>query len=129
MSDISPSKQIDAIITQPSGWKGDVIRRLRAVIQEADSSITEEIKWKMPTRPQGLPVWTRNGIVCFIEIWNDNIKLLFFKGALLADSDKLFNARLKSSTLRAIELHEGDTIDKEGITSLVLAAVELNMHK
>lgn len=129
MSDKSASEQIDDIIKQYGEWKGDVIKRLRDIIKDADPSIIEEIKWKMPTRPEGLPVWARNGIVCFVETWKDNIKLIFFKGALLTDPNKLFNSRLKSSTLRAIELHEGDPIDQAGIKALVLETVELNANK
>lgn len=129
MNDESPAKQIDHIIEQHSGWKGEVIKRLRAIINDANQNIVEEVKWRMPTRPEGLPVWTQNGIVCFIEIWKDNVKLIFFKGVQLADPNKLFNARLKSSTVRAIELHEGEPIDKAGIKALVLEAVALNTSK
>lgn len=126
MSDTPPSKHIDDIIEQYGGWKGDAIKRLRDIIKETSPEITEEIKWKMPTRPEGLPVWTHNGIVCFIETWKDNVKLIFFKGAQLTDPHGLFNARLKSSTIRAIEFHEDDPIDKDGIRALVHEAVELN---
>lgn len=129
MSDTSPSQQIDAIIEQYGGWKGDVIKRLRAIIKDAYPPIIEEIKWKTASRPEGLPVWSHNGIVCLIETWKDNSKLLFFKGDKLTDPHKLFNARLKSAGLRAIELHEGDTIDAEGIAALVLEAVEWNTNK
>lgn len=125
MSSSNPDP-IDAIIAKHAGWKGDMITRLRAVITTADASITEEVKWRMASRPEGLPVWVSNGIVCFIEIWKDNVKLLFFKGAQLHDTGNLFNARLNSATLRAIELHEGDTINEDGIANLVRQAVTLN---
>lgn len=126
MSDTSPSEQIDGIIKKHGGWKGDAIKHLRAIVKDADPRITEEVKWKMPTRPEGLPVWTHNGIVCFVEIWKDNVKLIFAKGAQLADSDKLFNARLRSGAIRAIELHEGDPVDAAGIKALVAEAAQLN---
>jgi hypothetical protein len=129
MNDKPASQQIDDIIQQYGGWKGKMIQQLRAVIMAAAPDITEEIKWKMATRPEGLPVWTRNGIVCFIETWKDNVKLIFAKGSQLPDPKGLFNARLKSSAVRAIELHEGQTIDKAGIRALVLEAVELNANK
>jgi hypothetical protein len=129
MSDKPAPEQIDDIIAQYGGWKGDALKRLRAAIQAADPTITEEIKWKMPTRPEGLPVWTHNGIICFAETWKDNIKLIFFKGSQLTDQYKLFNSRLKSSTVRAIEFHEGDHIDEAGIKALVIEAVELNASK
>lgn len=129
MNDKSAPEQIDDIIKQYGGWKGDTIKQLRAIIKEADPMITEETKWKMATRPEGLPVWSLNGIVCFIETWKENIKLIFFKGAQLADPHTLFNARLNSTTVRAIELREGEVIDKAGIKALVVEAVELNARK
>lgn len=129
MSNTLASKKIDDIIDQYSGWKGDLIKKLRDIIRNADPEISEEIKWKAPSRPEGLPVWTSNGIVCFIEIWKDNVKLIFFKGALLTDSSTLFNARLKSSTLRAIEFHESDPIETASIKALIIEAVDLNAEK
>ncbi len=129
MSDKSAAEQINDIIKQHDNWKGDTIERLRAIIKDVDTDIVEEIKWKMPTRQEGLAVWTHDGIVCFVEVWKDNIKLIFFKGAQLADSNKLFNSRLKSSAVRAIEFHEGDHIDEVGIRTLVVEAIQLNTNK
>lgn len=123
------SEQIDDIISSYEGWKHDLLTHLRTVITQTDSRIKEEVKWKMATRPAGLPVWSCNGIVCFAEIWKDNIKLIFFKGAQLEDHNKLFNARLKSGSVRAIEFREGDTIDESPIQALVVEAVKLNSSK
>lgn len=129
MTDKSASEQIDDIIKQFNGWKGDLIKRLRAIILDADSRIVEEVKWKTPSRQEGLPVWSYDGIVCFIEIWKDNIKLIFFKGAQLTDAKNLFNARLKSATVRAIELREGDQLNEAGIKELAQEAVLANIKK
>lgn len=126
MTNESPAEQINDIIENYGGWKGELIQRLRTIILAVDSSISEEIKWKMATRPEGLPVWTRGGIICFIETWKDNSKLIFSKGAKLSDPHKLFNARLNSSLVRAIEFHEGDPIDEAGIQALVKEAIEVN---
>jgi len=120
------SQQIDAIIATHKGWKRQILSHLRTTIRSASYHITEEVKWKTPSRPEGLPVWSYEGIICFAEIWKDNIKLLFPKGALLEDPDKLFNARLKSKTTRAIELKENDTADNQTLIALVLEAMELN---
>lgn len=120
---MSTSKEIDGIIKQYGGWKGKTLAQLRSVITSADPDIVEETKWKMKTRPEGLPVWSKNGIICFAETWNDNIKLLFPQGADLEDPKKLFNARLKSKDIRAIEIHEGDEINDTGIRDLVVKAV------
>lgn len=129
MSEKSASEQIDDIIQKHGGWKGEILSKLRVVIKQADPGVIEEVKWKMPTRPEGLPVWSHNGMLCFAEIWKDNVKLLFSKGAQMQDPKKLFNARLKSRDIRAIEFHEGDTLDEASLQALVIEAVNLNISK
>ncbi len=129
MSEKSATEQIDDIIKQYVGWKSETLKRLRAIVKNADPSIVEEVKWKMPSNPLGLPVWSSNGIVCIAQTFKNDIKLVFFKGAFINDPKKLFNARLKSATDRAIEFHEGDPIDEAGIKSLVVQAVEYNANK
>lgn len=129
MTDKSASEQIDDIIKTYGGWKGETLARLRAVIRAAAPEIVEEVKWKVASRPEGLPVWSHNGIVCIAETWKDNIKLIFFKGVHLSDPKKLFNARLKSATDRAIELREGDSVDEAALKELVIQAVNFNESK
>lgn len=129
MQDRSASQQIDGIIKMYGGWKGDILSRLRAVITSADPAAIEEIKWKMRSRPEGLPVWSHDGILCIAETFKNDIKLVFFKGAFMKDPKKLFNARLNSRTDRAIEFHEGDSVDVAALKELVLEAVGLNAAK
>ena len=126
MNEKSASQQIDDIISKNPGWKGDLLKELRAVITGADDSIVEEIKWRMKTRPEGLAVWSQSGIICFAEIWKDNIKLLFPKGAKLKDPAGLFNARLQSKDVRGLEFKEGSAVDKAGLIGLVESATMLN---
>lgn len=128
MSDKTASEQIDDIIGQYDGWKFDLLKDLRAIIRSADRHIVEEVKWKMPSNPLGLPVWSCHGIVCIAQTFKHDIKLVFFQGPHLDDPRKLFNARLKSTT-RAIEFHEGDTIDEPGVKALVAEAVYHNLAK
>jgi hypothetical protein len=129
MNEKSASEQIDDIIKQYGGWKGQTLAQIRAIITQAHPEILEEVKWKMKTRPEGLPVWSLDGMVCFAETWKDNIKLLFSKGARLKDSHGLFNARLQSKDLRAIELHEDTAIDAAKLSDLVQEAIEFNKQK
>ncbi|HUA13039.1 MAG TPA: DUF1801 domain-containing protein [Candidatus Sulfotelmatobacter sp.] len=128
MSDKSASEQIDDIIKQYDGWKADTLKRLRAIINDADPDIIEEVKWKMPSNPRGLPVWSRDGIICIAQTFKDNIKLPFFQGPNLSDPKHLFNARLQSRA-PAIEFREEDTIDEVGIRALVIEAVKFNVKK
>jgi hypothetical protein len=129
MKDVPASQQIDDIINLHSGWKGELVSQLRAAIKHADPDLEEEVKWKMANRPEGLPVWSHDGILCFAEIWKDNVKLLFPKGALLDDPQSLFNARLKSKTTRAIEFHEGDGVNVADLQDLIRQAARINQAK
>jgi hypothetical protein len=129
MSERSASEQIDDIIKQYNGWQAELLVKLRKMINDADESITEEVKWKMPSDPKGLPVWSSNGIVCIVQTFKNDSKLVFFKGAFLDDPKNLFNARLNSATDRAIEFHEGDPIDDDGIRALVHEGIQYNADK
>ncbi len=129
MQDKTAPQQIDDIINGAGGWKTDILSQLRNLIKQAYPDITEEVKWKTASRPAGLPVWSHNGIICIAENWKDKIVLIFFKGAHLHDPHHLFNARLKSSTDRAIEFREGDTVNESALQELILQAVEFNESK
>jgi hypothetical protein len=126
MEDKPAFEQIDVIIKTYGGWKGDTLAEIRASIIQAHPEVVEEIKWRMKTRPEGLPVWSSSGILCFAETWKDNIKLLFPKGAHLKDSNKLFNARLEGKDIRAIQFKEGDKVNKSDLVDLVREAVLRN---
>jgi hypothetical protein len=125
----SASQQIDAIIKETEGWRGRKLAQLRAVIKQADPAIVEEVKWKMPSRPEGVPVWSHAGILCIADTLKNAVRLTFPKGAQLKDPRKLFNTRLESKTVRAIDFHEGDTVNEAALKALILAAVRLNMPK
>lgn len=129
MEDKSASAQIDDIIAQHGGWKAALLTQLRVAITQADPAVVEEVKWKMPSRPEGQAVWSHNGMLCMAEIFKNDVKLTFLKGAQLKDTNKLFNARLKSSTGRAIEFHEGDTVNETALKELVREAMEFNEAK
>jgi hypothetical protein len=125
-NDMSISQQIDAIIKQPGGWRSTVLSELRAAIKKADPAAVEEVKWKKPTRPMGIPVWCHDGNVSIGEALKNAVRLTFPKGALIKDPKQLFNARLDSNSVRAIDFHEGDTVDQTALKALIVQAVRLN---
>ncbi len=124
--DESPSQQIDAKIKELNDWRGKTLSQLRALIKQADPAVVEEVKWKKPTNPWGVPVWSHEGIICTGETYKNHVKLTFPKGAEMKDPKKLFNADLESNTRRAIDIHEGDTVDEAAFKELIREAVELN---
>ena len=88
--------------------------------------VVEEIKWRKPSNPRGVPVWSHNGMICTGETYKDKVKLTFAHGASLADPAGLFNSSLGGATRRAIDLFEGDTIDEAAFRSLVQDATAFN---
>ena len=119
----SPSQLIDARIKELGDWRGKMLRRLRTLVKEADPEVVEEWKWR------GVPVWEHDGIICTGETYKNVVKMTFAKGASLKDPSRLFNSSLEGNTRRAIDFHEGETIDEAALKTLVRAAVTLNKSK
>ena len=122
----SASGLIDTRIKQLGDWRGKMLAKVRAIIHEADPDIVEEWKWQKASSP-GTPVWSHGGIVCTGETYKNAVKMTFAKGAALKDPAHLFNSSLDGNVRRAIDIHEGDTIDREALKSLIRAAVALNL--
>ncbi len=125
----SPSEQIDAIIRQSGDWRGKKLSQLRKLIKQADPAVVEEVKWKKPSRPEGVPVWSHDGILCVADTLKNAVRLTFPKGAQMKDPKKLFNTRLDSKTVRAIDLNEDETVDEAGLKALIREAVRVNTRK
>ena len=125
----SPSQQIDAIIKEPGNWRGRKLSQLRALIKKADPAVVEEVKWKKPSNPMGVPVWSHDGVICIADMLKNAVRLTFPKGAQMKDPKKLFNTRLESKTVRAIDFHEGDTVDEAALKALIVDAVRVNTPK
>ena len=117
----SPSRLIDERIKELGDWRGEMLARIRRVIQQADPDVVEEWKWR------GVPVWEHAGIICTGETYKAVVKMTFAKGAALPDPSRLFNASLEGNTRRAIDLREGDKINEPALKALIRAAVTLNM--
>jgi len=125
----TPSQEIDAIIKEPGDWRGRKLSQLRAVIKKADPAIVEEVKWKKPSKPSGVPVWSHDGILCVADTLKNAVRLTFPNGAQIKDPKKIFNTRLDSKTVRAIDFHEDDAINEAALKKLILDAVKVNMAK
>jgi hypothetical protein len=125
----SPSQLTDARIEELGDWRGEMLSRLRFLVKEADPEVVEEVKWRKPSNPLGVPVWEHAGLICTGETYKDKVKLTFAKGASLGDPSGLFNASLEGNTRRAIDFREGEKINEKALRILVRAAVALNKSK
>lgn len=129
MSGETPSQLIDARIAALGDWRGEALARVRALIKEADPEVVEEVKWRKPSSPLGVPVWEHSGILCTGETYRDKVKLTFAQGASLEDPAGLFNSSLDGNTRRAIDIGEGAAIDGEALKALIREAVALNVGR
>jgi len=118
----SASAFIDEKILELGDWRGKMLAKVREIIHQADPEIVEEVKW------MGTPVWSHSGIVCTGETYQKLVKMTFAKGAALKDPSGLFNSSLDGNVRRAIDIHEGDKVDKAALKDLVRAAVALNLQ-
>jgi hypothetical protein len=125
----SPAQQIDAIIKESGDWRGKKLAQLRALIKKADPAIVEEVKWKKPSRPEGVPVWSHAGNICIADTLKNAVRLTFPKGAQVRDPKKLFNTRLDSKTVRAIDFYEDAAVDEAALKALIVDAVRVNTLK
>jgi hypothetical protein len=125
----SGSEQIDEKIATLTDWRGETLRSIRKLIHEADPEVIEEIKWRKPSNPTGVPVWSHAGILCTGETYTDKVKLTFARGASLPDPSLLFNSSLDSGTRRAIDIRKDDQIDGKALKALIRAAVMSNTAK
>jgi len=119
----SPSRLIDRRIAELGDWRGETLRRVRALMKAAVPGVVETWKWK------GVPVWEKDGILCTGETYKAVVKLTFLKGAQLPDPAKLFNASLEGNARRAIDLREGDDLNAAALKALFRAAAALNARK
>jgi hypothetical protein len=119
------SRRITARIQELDDWRGTTLSRLREMIRAADPEVQEEWKWQKATSP-GVPVWSHDGGICTGETYQKVVKLTFFRGAALKDPTHLFNASLEGGTRRAIDVHEGETVEPAAFTQLIREAVAAN---
>lgn len=122
----SARKEIDAIIANVGSWRAATLTELRRVIVNADPNIAEDIKWRKPSKPEGVATWVCQGNICMADLLKSAVRLTFPKGARLDDPATLFNARLDSKSVRAIDFFEDSRIDDTALRQLVQRAVTAN---
>jgi hypothetical protein len=128
-NDESASQLIDKRIASMADWRGATLALLRRLIHEADPDVVEEVKWRKPSNPSGVPVWSHAGIICTGETYKDKLKLTFANGAAVDDPSGLFNSSLDGNTRRAIDAHEGEKLDENAFKALIRGAVATNLAR
>jgi hypothetical protein len=107
-------------------WRSETLAKVRKIIRQADPGVVEDVKWRKPSNPAGVPVWEHDGLICTGETYKDKVKLTFARGAALKDPAGLFNSGLDGNVRRAIDIHAGDKINEKALKALIREAVALN---
>lgn len=110
-------------------WRAAMLARVRTLIEQAEPKAVEEVKWRKPSNPAGVPTWSHAGLICTGETYRDKVKLTFAQGASLDDPAKLFNSSLDGGTRRAIDINEGDELDADAFKALIREAAAFNVSK
>ena len=127
---MTASEEIDVKLARLGDWRAATLARMRRLIREADPQVVEELKWRKPSNPSGVPTWSHAGILCTGELSRDKVKLTFARGAALTDPAGLFNSGLGGGTRRAIDIAEGEEVDAAAFKALIGEAVAVNLaHK
>lgn len=113
-------------MTDTTDWRAATLDHVRALILAADPAVVEEIKWKKPSNPAGVPTWSHGGMICTGETYKDKVKLTFARGAKLADPTGLFATKGDTGTRRAIDLGEHSSLPEEAFTALIREAIAHN---
>ena len=124
--DENAAVEIDAILADLGDWRGERLATLRRLILAAEPDVVEEIKWRKPANPAGVPTWTHGGIICTGETYKDKVKLTFAKGAHVEDPTGIFNSSLGGATRRAVDIKEGDELNEQAFTELIRNAIAIN---
>jgi len=127
--ELTGTDAVDQRLAELGDWRGATLARMRRLIREADPDVVEDVKWRKPSNPGGVPTWSHGGILCTGETYKDKVKLTFANGAALKDPSGLFNAGLDGDVRRAIDIREGDKIDEKALKALVREAVAFNTSK
>lgn len=125
----SPAHREKHMVKEKGDWRESTLSLLRGIIMTTDVSIIEEMKWRKPSNPDGVPVWSHSGILCVGNILKEAVRLTFPHGAQIRDPEKLFNTRLNSKTVRAIDFRKGEPVKESALRAILLEAVDLNKSK
>ena len=109
-------------------WRETTLSRVRKLIEQADPEMVEERKWRKKANPEGVPVWSHDGMICTGETYKTHVKVTFARGASLKDPSSLFNSSLEGDTRRAIDIHDGEKINERAFKALIKEAVALNLN-
>ena len=110
---------VDSYIAGLPAWQQRVCGQIRDLIWEADPEIEETLK------RSGQPYFVLDGNVCALLGTKDHVNL-FLYDPTVPDPHGIINQGHGNATARAIQIYEGDEIDRPALIELLRAIVANN---
>ncbi len=111
-------KLITDYIYKLPGFTKAICNKLREIIFIAEPEIVEDWKWG--------PNYYKNGMVCGFGAFKQRVTFVFFKGAAMKNSGKIFNYGDKNMHNRSIKFKSIKEIDEKILIAYIREAVRLN---
>jgi hypothetical protein len=111
--------EVDAYIQRLPAWQQELLLELRQTIWAADAHIEET------TKRSGQPYFVLDGNVCAFLAAKDHVNL-FLYDPTVPDPEGIINQGQGNATARAIQLHEGDDINRPALLELLRSIVANN---
>ncbi len=112
---------VQAWIAAAPGWKGDLSRRVDALIVEALPTVAKQVKWNSPMYGVEGQGWFLS-----LHLFNRYLKLTFFKGAGL---EPMPPGASRQAEVRSLDIHETDAIDEAQLRDWIVQASRLSGEK
>lgn len=110
---------VDAYIARLPGWQRSICDQLREIIWATDPDIEETVKRTVQ------PYFVLDGNVCALLATKDHVNL-FLYDPTVTDPTGVINQGHDNQTARAIQIYQGDEIDRDAIAGILTEIVEHN---
>jgi hypothetical protein len=115
-------KEVDQYIENYPDDIQSMIASLRETILNSSPELAEEYTWSMPN-------YSYKGLVCYLQASKKHVNLGFQKGNELAEEDISHLLQGTGKAMRHIRIKKIEDINPEAFTSLICAAMELNVKE
>ena len=119
MDSTKSDQRIDHYIASLPPWQQAICRRVRALVHEADSDVTETIK------RTDRPYFVLNGNICALQGTKDHVNI-FIYDPIAPDPEGIINQGAGNLTARSLQIYEADTLNERALLNLFKAVIANN---
>ena len=111
--------RVTTFISALPPWQKRVCTQIRQLIHEAEPTIEEVIK------RTDRPYFVLKGNICALQATTDHLNI-FIYDPIAPDPEKIINQGHTNKTARAIQIYEGELLNKRALKNLIKAVAKNN---